>query len=70
MVKTLAYVVIFPCADARFGEIELAIAGIFLTREQAEERLAECREELAIMVLDNDADEDLDKPYIVEREIG
>lgn len=70
MQKTIAYIVIFPCADARFGEIELSIAGIFLTREKAEERLADCEEELAIMLLDDDADEDLDKPYIVEQEIG
>lgn len=67
MDKQQVYVVIFPCPEATFGEIELAIAGIFLDLASAEVRLAECVKEHNELI---ENDEDIDMPYIITRDLG
>ena len=63
-----AYLVIFPTADDRMGDVEMCISGIFLTREAAESRLAECQEDYSSF--EDAEDEGWEQPYIHEMEIG
>lgn len=68
MVTATAYLVIFPTADARMGEIELAISGVYLTREAAEEQLDRCQEEYDSYA--DAEDEGWESPYIIEMPLG
>jgi len=63
-----AYLVMFPTADDRMGDVEMCISGVFLSREAAEAKLEECREEYA--AFEDAEDEGWQEPYIHEMEIG
>lgn len=68
MMAAMAYLVIFPTAESRMNEVELCIAGVFLTREAAEAKMAECQEEFD--GFEEAEDEGWEEPYICEMEIG
>lgn len=64
------YMVMFPCPETAHGSPELAVSGVFLSQERAQECLRTCLEEYRELVDSGDIDDGTDEPYIHVTRLG